>query len=335
MLSASHSATWEEALSDFLLHLRATRADNTVRFYRVQLGQIAEWANEADIPLQHFGKRHLDRYIAFRKDRGNAPTTIHHDAVCAKAFLAWCVRNDLLDRSLLADYQVRKAPRPPKHMPTEDEMRRLLTASRDFWDPAKNVGCRFTPTARRSFYRERNSCALLALVDTACRVGEILALKVGDVKLTEKSLTVRESKGREPRTLPISERFVEALRAWLKVRERVIAAAGASYVDEGWLFITDAGGQIDEGRFLFAVKKVRDWAGLPKELTLHSIRRYSLNRLAKTNLLAAQQIAGHKETRTTLLYTQLDPDFVRAVHREAGLADGLLAARREKRRRLV
>ncbi len=55
------------------------------------------------------------------------------------------------------------------------------------------------------------------------------------------------------------------------------------------------------------------------------------------NLLATQQIAGHKETRTTLLYTQLDPDFVRDVHDSVGVVRGILESRRapKPRRRLV
>ncbi|RYZ87265.1 MAG: hypothetical protein EOP06_12965 [Proteobacteria bacterium] len=67
--------------------------------------------------------------------------------------------------------------------------------------------------------------------------------------------------------------------------------------------------------------------------TLHSLRRYSLNHLAKYNLLAAQQIAGHKETKTTILYTQLDADFVRGIHDEVGLSREVLQRKRATRRK--
>lgn len=39
-------------------------------------------------------------------------------------------------------------------------------------------------------------------------------------------------------------------------------------------------------------------------ITLHRLRRYSLNRFAKANLLVTQQIAGHKDPKTTLHYTK-------------------------------
>ena len=61
------------------------------------------------------------------------------------------------------------------------------------------------------------------------------------------------------------------------------------------------------------------------------------NDVIERGLLATQQIAGHKETRTTLLYTQLDPDFVRGVHDSVGVVSGVLENRRalKQRKRLV
>ena len=60
------SLSWEEALREFLLHLKATRAPKTLRFYDVQLRQLVRWAGENQIPFQGFGKRHLDRAIAYQ-----------------------------------------------------------------------------------------------------------------------------------------------------------------------------------------------------------------------------------------------------------------------------
>ena len=100
MITALTVSTWEEALRDFLLHLKATRAEKTVRYYSVQLGLLARWAEGQQIPLQGFGKRHMDRYLVERAKSGRRPLTIRHDCVCAKAFLRWCSRDDILKKSL-------------------------------------------------------------------------------------------------------------------------------------------------------------------------------------------------------------------------------------------
>ena len=274
----------------------------------------------------------MDRYLVSRAETGKAPLTLHHDAVCAKAFFHWCQKNDIVERSLLTDYQVRHAPRLAQYMPTDTDMQTLLKSVHDFWNPAKNPSIRYTSVSKRVFHRDRNYAIILGLLDSASRIGEMLSLKVDDYRPKERQIVIRESKGREPRTLPVSPEWVEALNVWLRQRSKIMTGQE----DEGYLFVSEFGGRLDEGRFLKSLKKITGWAKISGRITLHSLRRYSLNRLAKVNLLATQQIAGHKETRTTLLYTQLDPDFIRGVHTSVGVVRDILGNKRvEKRKRLV
>ena len=252
----------------------------------------------------------MDRYLVRRAESGKAPLTLHHDAVCAKAFFQWCQKNDIVERSLLTDYQVRHAPRPAQYMPTDADMQKLLKSVHEYWTPAKHPAIRFTPVTKRVFHRDRNFAIIIGLLDSAARIGEMLSLKVDDYRAEERQIVIRESKGREPRTLPVSPEWIAALDVWLRQRGKIMAGEE----DEGWLFVSEFGGRLDEGRFLKSLKKITTWAEISGHITLHSLRRYSLNRLAKVNLLATQQIAGHKETRTTLLYTQLIVDpFVKTL----------------------
>ncbi len=67
------SFTWEEALHEFFLHLQATRAKKTQRYYKVQIGGLSCWAVDQQIPFSGFGKRHMDRYLVSRAEAGKAP----------------------------------------------------------------------------------------------------------------------------------------------------------------------------------------------------------------------------------------------------------------------
>jgi site-specific recombinase XerD len=322
--------SWEDALREFLLDKEAHFAAKTHTYYRVQLTQLSRWAQAQGVALDAFTKRHLDRYLIERHKEGKKPLTLHHDAICAKAFFSWCARNKVIKKSLLAEYKVRRAPKPPRYMPTDEDVSALMRAVRAYWDVSTNPAARFQDVAKRSFHRDRNYAILLGLVDTACRIGEMLSFKVDDVRLAERQVTVRESKGREPRTLPISEEWAEALRTWLKVRARVMARADE---DEGWLFVTEFGEQMDPLAFLRCLERMRSFAGLPRAITLHSLRRYSLNKLAKHNLLAAQRIAGHKDTKTTIGYTELDADHLRQAHDEVGVVKAILGTRAQSRKK--
>jgi site-specific recombinase XerD len=178
--------SWEEALSGFLLHCQATRAKKTHYYYKVQLSQLMTWAAQNEIPFDGFGKRQLDRYLIHRAEGGRKPLTLHHDAICAKAFMAWCSKNDLLDRSLLAEYQVRNAPDPARYMPTQDEIDGILRAIRDYWDVTKHPDVRYYDVHKHIFHRDRNYAALVGLLDTACRVGELFNLKLDDYRAKER-----------------------------------------------------------------------------------------------------------------------------------------------------
>ena len=330
------SPTWNEALREFLLHVEATRAAKTHRYYRVQLSGLITWANTNTITFESFGKRHLDRYLVERQNQGKAQITLHHDAICAKAFFKWCSRNDFADRSPLADYEIRNAPRPPKYMPTDEDMRKLLIAVREYWDVNKNPIVRYEPPARRTYHRDRNYAVILGLIDSACRIGEMLSFKRDDYDPVARQVTVRESKGRESRVIPVSREWATALDGWLKIRTRV-AKDMPKDSDEGWLFLSEFGTRVEEGRFLKSLKKYAKYAGASDAITLHSLRRYSLNKLSKENVLVAQRIAGHKETKTTLLYTEIDADHLREVHEKVSVVRGIITGKRtvERRKRLI
>lgn len=51
--------TWDEALREFLLYLKATRAKKTQQFCRVQVGGLAQWGARNAVPFAGFGKRPL------------------------------------------------------------------------------------------------------------------------------------------------------------------------------------------------------------------------------------------------------------------------------------
>lgn len=216
-----------------------------------------------------------------------------------------------------------------------------LAATLPYYDPDRNPDCRFVHASKRSFHREHNFALILTLLDSACCIGEVCSLKLGDFQQAESKhgpywqITIQESKGRTARTVPLSKHGAEAIHSWLKTRVRVMSNVPKDE-DPGYLFLSEIGGRVDEGQVLDIIKRYLEFAGLGNRITLHSLRRYSLNRLAKTNLTAAQDIAGHKDTKTTLIYTKIDPDFVREMHEQVGVVRGILGSKRaEKQRRLA
>ena len=334
------SVSWDEALRGFLIHDKASDFSvKTIAFHRTQLTAFIAWANRSGLNLETFGKRHLDEYLAYRRDEGKAPKTIYHDATCIKVFLKWCVRNDIITRNCLAEYEIRTPARTAMYMPTQEDMGILLKVALEFWDTQKNAAVKRVASIKRSFHRDRNYSILMTLLDSACRISEVLDLKLDDYQKDEQKktqqITITTSKGRKARVLPITPECADALADWLRIRARIMKQVPVG-TDEHWIFMSETGNRLDSSSFCKVLHRYTKQAGLSEKITLHSLRRYSINRLVKINPRAAQYIAGHEDMKTTDLYSQIDAEHIRDVQQQAGVVRGIMHSKRTaKKPRLV
>ena len=315
---------WAEAVADFLLQVRATREENTERFYRAQLSLLVRWAEGQGVPLSEFRARHLRQYLAHRADTGVSDMTRRHDASAARAFLKFCKREEYVQGDPLQGYQVPKAARAYVKCPSDDEIRRLLSAMQDRWKPSLNPSARFVHAPARLFFARRNYAIVAGLVETAARIGEMLALTLDDYQPGEGRIVIRKAKGDEPRAVPISPVWAEAVDAYLRVRPKV---------ESDLLFVNEYGAAMDVDQFGRRFRGYLKWAGL-SGFSLHGLRHYAITQLAKTDVWAASQIAGHKDLQVTRQYLHGDPAHVQSVHAQAApLARLLVNVRSERQRR--
>lgn len=323
-LMAGEAATWPDLVDDWEAYLIAGRAPKTVRAYLDRLAGLRRWCDQQSLGVGAFRGRHLTRYLADRVKLGISPTTRRHDAVVAKMFFAWAAKEDYLPGNPLADYQVAKAPKPYVRMPSDDEIRRLLKALDDRWSVKTNPNARFMPQASRLFYLRRNRAIISGLIETAMRAGEMLALRLDDFDPAKQQVAIREAKGKEPRLLPISKEWIAIVESYLKRRPPC---------DCQHLFVTAFGTAIDISNFSGDFRGYLKYAGL-SGFSLHGLRHYAITELAKTNVWAASQIAGHRDLKTTMTYLHNSMEHVRQTHTTAApLARLLVNVKSEKARR--
>lgn len=185
--------------------------------------------------------RALDRYTA---RRGLPSGTI--DENLAKAWLADCAarapntrraRYYLLRRfcrflaarcpgTFVPGESLRPRRRPPKlpHIYTREEMRALLAGALALRDWTSRHPC---PIRSATLH-----AVILLLATSGLRISEALHLTLQDVDLAEGVLSVRQSKFRKSRLVPVSAGTLETLRAYHDLRIAVAPAdpAGAFFV---------------------------------------------------------------------------------------------------------
>lgn len=317
-------ADWDAAVKDFLADKRGSTAEKTAKFYECQLRLVARWAVENGVTLPEFKARHMRQYLSQRRDHGLSDRTCRSDAVVMKNFLKFCFHEEYIASNPLADYQAPKAAKPYVKMPSDDEIRLILQTIEDKRKPGKNPNSRFCNTKMQRFLGRRDRAIVTGLVSTAARAGEILGLKLGDYDKARKQIVFRETKGNEPRIVPIEDAWIEAVDAWLRVRGEL---------ESDLLFVTLYGEPIDVRCFSRQFHRYCEF-GKVEDVTLHSLRHYALTTIAKSDLWAASLIAGHKHLRVTRGYLHNDPDHVRQAHAAAApLTRILVHARSQSARR--
>jgi len=140
--------------------------------------------------------------------------------------------------------------------------------------------------------------AMLSLI-YACglRRSELINLKPIDVDSKRNLLIIRQSKGKKDRVVPISEKIILMLRKYYE-----------AYRPRTWLFEGHiVGGQYSEQSLQSVLKQAVYKAGIKKPVTLHWLRHsYATHLLeAGTDLRFIQEILGHKNSKTTEIYTHV------------------------------
>ena len=155
----------------------------------------------------------------------------------------------------------------------------------------------------------RDRAILGVLAYSACRVGELVKLRVGDFKASgEHRVLAVQGKGGKERTVPLHLEAVERLSAWLWV-------AGLDEDRPGSLFRparTPRGRGYDgfSRRHLsvrsveYMVERYARVIGLDIAVTVHSLRVTALTtaRERGADIIDLQDFAGHTDPRTTLTY---------------------------------
>ena len=180
----------------------------TIQAYRISLECFLDYLADHEhverpgVNFDHLDRQHLKGWLAWMADeRGYAPATIALRLSTVKAFLAYCSHEDITLVAIAQAAKTLRAPAIPKKQIeylTEPETRAVLAA--------------FNGTTTKSL---RNRMLLILLYDTAARVGELTALTLQDLCLSEPGHVSLTGKRNKTRTVPLTAKAIEHLRVYL------------------------------------------------------------------------------------------------------------------------
>jgi integrase len=170
---------------------------------------------------------------------------------------------------------------------------------------------RRNPVRRGHDHVSRHDAAIFTVIaQTGLRRGELVTLRVGDVDLPGRVLTVRTAvsageekapKGGRVRRVPLTDPAIEVLEPLVEGRD------AAAYV-----FSTLKGGRLDPDALSRRFLRARDRAGFVHTgLTVHDLRHSTASLLARAGYAQTeiQDILGHAKLETTARYMHHRPRF--------------------------
>ena len=176
----------------------------------------------------------------------------------------------------------------------------------------EQVAALFAAVPRRHVVDLRNRLHLELLYSCALRNSEAVALDVGDLDVTSRTLFVRITKGGVPRALPLMPGTIAAAEEYLALRRELLRGP-----DGGALLLTPRGRRIQNWymqRLLASASTSLGFRVHP-HLLRHSIAVHLLRQGADVRHI--QQYLGHASLETTKIYLRLVPGQLREDYDEA------------------
>ncbi|WP_339890029.1 tyrosine-type recombinase/integrase [uncultured Flavobacterium sp.] len=178
-------------------------------------------------------------------------------------------------------------PRPKKHLKLPkgfniEEIKRILAA---------------TPNLK-------HNTILKLIYGMGLRVSEIINLKINDIDSIEMRVFIERAKGKKDRYVNLPESVLEQLRSYY-----------IAYKPKEYLFEGQYGGQYTTRSVQQFFRKSLDKANITKKQGVHSLRHSYATHLLEngTDIRFIQELLGHNNIKTTLLYTQVTDLSLRKI----------------------
>ena len=291
---------WEDAIEGCLGYLATEKshAVNTQLINRIALESFVAWM-EKHHPAKGPGdltKAELSSFLrAQRAERQLAASSMKMTIVALRHLAAHLKREKIVtvDLLLALDY-----PKLTQHIPetlSEAEVAQLMA-----------VPLPDTPLGLR------DRALLEVLYASGLRAGEIIGLRLENYLREERLLRVI-GKGNKERLVPVGEKAMTAVDAWLARGRPLLVKPRTG----GEIFLGDHGRRLTTARIWQIIQELAKISGIRKRIWPHLLRHSFATHLLGhgADLRAIQEMLGHASLATTQVYTHVDQARLKDVHR--------------------
>lgn len=275
----------ELIIQDFIEYLKSRQVSkNTLVSYERDINQLVSHLEQIGKKMIDATSEDLQNYVVYMQTIGKSNATISRSVASIKAFYKYLVKNKIIEENIAEELV---APKVEKKELT------ILTP--------KEVECLLEQPSSSDLKGQRDKAMLEVLYATGIRVTELISIKVSDVNLHSGYIKVK--KKNKERTIPIGNVALKCLSEYIEnVRPLLIKTE-----EEETLFINANGQKMTRQGFWKILKQYKEQAKIDKDLTPHTIRHSFAVHLLQNGaeVKMVQEILGHTDVASTLMYTQM------------------------------
>jgi len=278
------------------LQVECGLALNTRLAYRRDLCRFISGLGETAGDLAKLTTADIERFLRRCHDEGLSASSTGRALAAVRTFCRYLVVNRALARDVSA---VVVPPKKWRRLPAvlgDEHVRRILSA----------------PSDEQDAHALRDRAILTLLYATGMRASELAGLGVRDVNFNLGIVRVMGKGGKE-RIVPAAEAALEAVREYIQA-DRAAATADTA----GRLLLSRTGKPLAREDVYRTVRKYVRRAAVRGKVTPHTLRHaFATHLLAHgANLRSVQEMLGHADISTTQIYTHVDAERLKSVHRQ-------------------
>ncbi len=283
------------------LELEKNAASNTIASYRLEITRYLRFLGHTDVTApDEITELHASKFLSSLRDTGLSPRSITRAFSAIKGFHKFLIGDGVTENNPMLTIDTPKLARTLPDVLNQDEIELILN------QPAPSA------RDRRNLWL-RDKTVLEVLYATGIRVSELLSLKQADVLADEEIIRVF-GKGSKERIVPIGKPALQWIDRY-KWEVRVLLQSRGRSQDA--IFLNARGTPMTRMAIWNIVKAYTRKAGIAKEVHPHTFRHSFATHLLEggADLRAVQEMLGHSDITTTQIYTHVDREYLKEVHR--------------------
>jgi len=272
------------------LDIEKNYSPHTIVNYSIDLNEFLEFLGDKT-DVQHVHYLDFRRFLAHLRQKNHRPRTLARKLSSLRSFFRFLQREGLIKDNPAVLVTTPKLDKTLPKFLSEQDVVKLLE---------------IPPGDQEAGLRDR--AMMEVLYSTGIRVSELVGLNMDSVDQISNTAKV-EGKGKTARVVPIGDKAVEAIRAYLSARTKT---SRALFLNKSGKRLTDRSVRNIINKYILKTSLIMH---VSPHMFRHSFATHMLNHGA--DLRSVQELLGHSNLSTTQIYTHVTTERLKKVYDSA------------------